>query len=132
MTLVHQLNHFTLKCAARDLDAVRTFYTEVLGLVEGRRPAFSFNGHWLYSGSQPIVHLAVLLDEPAAPATGPLDHIAFTGRDVTAARRALDALKVPYDELPVPGFPLHQIFVKDPLGLRIELTFEVSPEQGMT
>jgi catechol 2,3-dioxygenase-like lactoylglutathione lyase family enzyme len=123
MMLVHQLNHYTLKCAARDLEAVRAFYTAVIGLVEGPRPAFSFAGHWLYSGAQPIVHLAVLLDEPAPPATGPLDHIAFTGRDVAAARSALDALGVAFDELPVPGFPLHQIFVKDPLGLRIELTF---------
>ncbi len=127
--LVHHLNHYTLKCAERDLDAVRTFYTSVLGLVEGPRPAFSFAGHWLYSGAQPIVHLAALLDERAPPATGPLDHIAFTGRDVAAARSALDALDVAYDELPVPGFPLHQIFVEDPLGLRIELTFELSPAE---
>jgi len=26
----------------------------------------------------------------------------------------------------VPGWPLHQIFLTDPVGLRIELTFDIS------
>jgi hypothetical protein len=29
-----------------------------------------------------------------------------------------------WEERPVPGFPLHQVFLTDPLGLRIELTFD--------
>lgn len=121
--LVHQLDHFTITCRPDDLATTVDFYTSVLGLIEGARPDFPFPGAWLYANGQPIVHLAGLLDEPVGPGTGPLDHIAFSGRDLDAARAALQAMAVPYDEAPVPGFPLHQIFVRDPNGLKLELTF---------
>jgi hypothetical protein len=34
------------------------------------------------------------------------------------------ALGLPFEELPVPGWPLRQIFLKDPVGSKIELTFD--------
>lgn len=37
----------------------------------------------------------------------------------------MEAVRIGYEEAPVPGFPLHQIFLTDPLGQRIELTFSV-------
>jgi catechol 2,3-dioxygenase-like lactoylglutathione lyase family enzyme len=122
---VHQLNHFTLRCRAEDLADLKTFYGTVLGLEEGARPAFPFAGHWLYSEGQPIVHLAVLVEEKTGPPTGHLDHIAFTGRDLPTMRAHLQKHAIAFDELPVPGFPLHQIFLTDPGGLKIELTFRV-------
>ena len=121
--IVEHLNHITLKCRESDLGAVKAFYTSVLGLTEGPRPAFSFAGDWLYSAGQPIVHLAALLEVAAKPDTGPLDHIAFSGRDLAATREMLARMNMTFDETPVPGFPLHQIFLKDPLGLKVELTF---------
>ena len=33
-----------------------------------------------------------------------------------------------FDELPVPGWPLHQLFLRDPFGLKIELTFDLNEE----
>jgi hypothetical protein len=33
-------------------------------------------------------------------------------------------LGIPHEELPVPGWPLRQIFLHDPVGSRIELTFD--------
>lgn len=121
--LVAQLNHFTLTCAPADLESLRDFYAGALGLVEGPRPEFSFPGHWLYSDGQPIVHLAGLRVERPAAETGPLDHIAFSGVDVERTRQRLRELRIAFDELPVPGYPLYQIFFKDPQGLKIELTF---------
>ena len=35
-------------------------------------------------------------------------------------------LLVPYAEAPLPGFPLHQLFLTDPFGLRVELTFDMT------
>ena len=43
---VERLDHYTIRTA--DLDATRCFYTEVLGLSVGPRPAFTFPGLWLY------------------------------------------------------------------------------------
>lgn len=124
---VDLLNHFTLRCRAEDLQSLRTFYVEVLGLAEGARPDFSFPGHWLYSNGQPIVHLAALLEEAGPRQTGPLDHIAFSGKDLERMRAFLLQRGIAFDELPVPGFPLHQIFLQDPLGLKIELTYRTDP-----
>ncbi len=122
---VGRLDHFTVRCKPLDLDELRDFYVDVLGLVEGPRPDFSFPGHWLYSEGHPIVHLAGLLDSRPASGTGPVDHIAFSGRFLNEFRRLLKDKKVAFDERPVPGFPLHQVFVSDPQGIKIELTFEV-------
>lgn len=123
---IGRLNHFTLRCRPQELVELRDFYVGVLGLVEGPRPDFSFPGHWLYGDGAAIVHLAGVLASRPARETGPLDHIAFSGRDLAATRQRLNDRNVLFDERPVPGFPLQQVFLSDPQGLRLELTFEVA------
>ena len=66
-----------------------------------------------------------MLDTRPVRETGPLDHIAFSGRRLDETVRRLKEQEIPFDERPVPGFPLHQVFFSDPQGLEIELTFEV-------
>lgn len=122
---VGRLDHFTVKCRPQELDELRGFYVGVLGLVDGARPDFRFPGHWLYSEGHPIVHLAGVLDTRPAKETGPLDHIAFSGRNLGDLIQLLKERKIPFDERPVPGFPLRQVFFSDPQGLKIELTFDV-------
>ena len=122
---VGRLNHYTVRCRPQDLDELRDFYVGVLGLVDGARPDFDFPGHWLYGEGLPIVHLAGRLANRPSRETGPLDHIAFTGSRLDDVRQRLKDKKIPFDERPVPGFPLHQVFLSDPQGLKIELTFEV-------
>ena len=39
-------------------------------------------------------------------------------------RARLKRLRLTWDEAPVPGFPLHQIFLRDPTGMKVELTFD--------
>jgi catechol 2,3-dioxygenase-like lactoylglutathione lyase family enzyme len=124
------MNHVTINCAPADLAALRDFYVAALGLTEGKRPDFSFPGHWLYLAGRPVVHLAgraAIAPGTRAPARGGagFDHVAFTAEGLEAARARLDAARIGYEEAPVPGFPLHQIFLTDPLGQRIELTFAV-------
>ncbi len=128
MPLEH-LDHVTLRVRPADLPTLLCFYTAVLELEAGPRPAFSFPGHWLYRHGRPVVHLAG--NPPDAPglsegphATGPLDHVAFRSTNVQETRRHLEAHGIPFREAPVPGFPLHQLFLQDPTGLRIELTFD--------
>ena len=121
--LVGLLNHFTLKCRVEDLESLKTFYGSVLDLTEGPRPDFDFPGAWLYGGGEPTVHLAARLDRAAQPSTGPLDHISFNGRDIDAMRKRLAGLGIAFGESPVPGFPLHQLFLHDPSGLKVEITY---------
>ena len=53
---LQNLNHILV--LARDLEATRDFYVNVLGLRVGPRPPFKFPGHWLYLGDKAVVHLA--------------------------------------------------------------------------
>ena len=128
---VSGMNHVTINCAPTELGALRDFYVAALGLTEGKRPDFSFPGHWLYLDGRPVVHLAgrtTIAPGTRAPARGGagFDHVAFTAEGLEAARARLDGAGIAYEEAPVPGFPLHQIFLADPLGQRIELTFSVA------
>jgi hypothetical protein len=58
--------------------------------------------------------------------TGSLDHVAFDAQDLAGMRRHLDAKNVPFKERGVPGRDLHQLFIRDPDGVMIELTFRVA------
>ena len=128
---IGRIDHFTLRVSPGRLPALLAFYTNVLGLSEGDRPDFPFAGHWLYADGRPLVHLAgnaPASEAPAAPAlsTGKLNHIAFFTTGLQSARERLVAHGLDWQEAPVPGMPLHQIFLQDPAGLKIELTFSAA------
>jgi catechol 2,3-dioxygenase-like lactoylglutathione lyase family enzyme len=122
---VSGLDHVNIRCRAQDLPALRRFWGEVVGLAEGDRPAFDFPGIWFWSGARPVVHIAARLkDGDALPKDhGAFGHIAFRAEGLEATRSRLTAQGVAFTEAPVPGFPLHQIFLQDPLGITVELTF---------
>jgi catechol 2,3-dioxygenase-like lactoylglutathione lyase family enzyme len=118
------LDHMTIRCRPADLPAMERFYGGLLGLAPGKRPGFDFPGIWFYLGDRPVVHIAARLDEPAE-ARGPYDHVSFKARGLAATKARLDGLGIAYGEAPVPGFPLHQIFLTDPAGAKVELTFDL-------
>lgn len=122
------LDHYTVSC--KDLVATRDFYRDVLGLEEGFRPNLGFAGHWLYCGDVPVVHLlmrdgAALENRNAEQGgdTGSLDHIAFRGRDVQAMIARLKAGNIPFRESRIADIGLHQLFVRDPNGIMVEMNF---------
>ena len=144
MIAIHGVNHVTLRCAPEQLQGMQRFYEQSIGLVAGPRPPFDFQGAWLYAGTDAVVHLAAVLNEPVssveappsvlsgAPlsvtATGPIDHVAFrVGSTVESCRRNLEAHGIPFTEAPVPDFPIYQLFLCDPLGVKIELNFATMP-----
>ncbi|MBC5767724.1 VOC family protein [Ramlibacter albus] len=131
--IVTGLNHYTIRCAPGELPALDDFYMRVIGLEKGRRPDIPAPGTWLYAGGVPIVHLYAILDrvvEAGEPVTGPLDHISFKGRDLEATKAHLRAQGVAFTQAPVPGWNIEQLFLRDPKGLKIELTFFLDEEGG--
>ena len=143
MTAVGGINHVTLCCSVEQLPSVEEFYSKVLGLQVGPRPAFDFVGTWLYAGEEPVVHLAATrrhavdaegpdasspaVSPGAAVTTGPIDHVALrVAGPLDAWRGKLAALGISFSEAPVPGFPLYQFFLNDPLGVKIELNFTLT------
>ena len=144
MNAVAGLGHVTLVCSPGQLAAAQNFYESVLELTVGSRPAFDFPGVWLYAGSEPIIHLAGVLLEPAVgepvktaagtalpggkSSTGAIDHVAFRMvGSMPDYRAGLLARGIAFTEAPVPQFPLHQIFIRDALGVTVELSFELLP-----
>ena len=124
------LHHFTIRCAPADLPELVGFYGKYLNLTPGARPVMPFPGFWLYAGEQPVVHLFACLDEKDAGTTGALDHISFRAHGLEATRAFLREDGIAFDDLPVNGWPLQQLFLRDPTGLKIELTFDLDAEEA--
>ncbi|MBP0465932.1 VOC family protein [Roseomonas sp. PWR1] len=123
------LDHANLRCRPQDLPAALAFYRDLLGLKEGPRPAFDFPGHWLYAGGRPILHLAAreTVGPPEGPSKGAsFEHVAFRARGLHDIRARLAERGIGFAEALLPGFPLHQLFLTDPFGLRVELTFDMN------
>lgn len=128
--IVRAIHHFTIRCTSAELEGLRAFYCEVLGMEEGPRPDFGFPGHWLYVGGVALLHLAAVVPDHS-PRTDErhmsgFDHVSLAGVQLDATRRRLADRGIAFEELPVPGWPLWQIFLHDPVGSKIELTFERS------
>ena len=119
---VDSLQHVNIRCA--DAAKSRDFYVEILGLVDGHRPAFQSVGYWLYLGNVPVIHLVQQTAALAQSGGGAIDHVAFRGVDLEATRARLHARAVTFREAVVPRDATLQLFILDPDGVRIELNFE--------
>ena len=131
---LQNLNH--LLVLANDLEATRDFYVTVLGLEVGTRPPFPFPGYWLYLGDRAVVHLAKRsggeeADGHSDRATGPIDHVAFEAAGLQAMLERLERLGIPARHRKVPGLGLHQLFIRDPNGVTIELSYPSSEGAGL-
>jgi catechol 2,3-dioxygenase-like lactoylglutathione lyase family enzyme len=131
---VQSLDHYTI--IANDLERSVSFYTDVLGLVNGERPNFGFPGAWIYVGEKPVVHLLgtdgaeKMSDvgvfgggEGAGSGTGSIHHVAFRATGLEDYVKRLKAKNISINQQDVPGWPLRQVFLKDPDGITIELNF---------
>jgi catechol 2,3-dioxygenase-like lactoylglutathione lyase family enzyme len=122
---IQRLDHVNVR--THDLAATRDFYVGVLGLREGERPPFGFPGLWLYDDTVAVVHVTGLsaADERATE-TGSIDHIAFRAVGLDTMRERVGRLGIAAREASVPRNGDVQIFLADPNGVRIELTFAAS------
>lgn len=110
------------------IERLSRFYVEVIGLREGPRPVFrsGSSGHWLYAGGTDVVHLTVAPDSAATPAhSSCFNHLAFDCDDLAATRARLDAAGVSYETDAVDELDQVQLFLTDPAGIGVELTFNV-------
>ena len=131
---LHGLFHVAIKTS--DLESTRVFWRDIIGLREIDRPDFGYPGAWLacpQPGGQAIIHIyaggpALGASGIAPRGTGAIDHVSLSCsgyRDFVA--RFKDA-GLPFREFVVPGATLWQLFVYDPSGVQLELTFEGSIE----
>ena len=115
-----RLNHVLV--VARDLDSMRDFFVEAVGLTDGPRPPFGFPGNWLYDGDHACIHLA----EGSREGEGIVDHVAFDGDDYDELVARLERTGRPYRVSEVPGRDIRQVFVDGPEGIKVEVGFEMA------
>jgi catechol 2,3-dioxygenase-like lactoylglutathione lyase family enzyme len=115
------LDHYALLTS--DMERTTRFYTEVVGLEVGFRPALSFEGIWLYAEGQPIVHV-IAGKSIATRETGAVDHLALkaTG-DVDATLAKIKSHGVEYSMRVLERTGVTQVFFRDPDGVGVELNF---------
>lgn len=134
--VVNGLFHIAVKTAS--LQSSLAFYKGVLGLKEVARPDFGYPGAWLSCpglGGSAIVHLYAggpALGNTGAVSSGSaaIDHISLACSGFHAFRARFAAHGLPWREFLVPGTSLWQLFVYDPSGVQMELTFEGTLESG--
>jgi catechol 2,3-dioxygenase-like lactoylglutathione lyase family enzyme len=122
--MILSINHIQL-VAEKDLVLkLKDFYCNVVGLAEGFRPAFERFGFWLYIGDKDVVHLITPKEgDDRSPQKSSFDHVAFKASDYDGILKKLKTLNIPFEEKFVPGMIVHQIFLRDPAGNRVELNF---------
>ena len=124
---------------ADDVDKTKEFYVNILGLEVGYRPDFPFKGYWLYlkDNKAACIHLAMRQQdtgqdyyigkkEDVKSGSGAIDHVAFNADDIEGMKSKLDKISMEYTHRKVPGFPLEQLFIMDPDGVKVELNFATS------
>ncbi len=127
---VYGLYHIAIKSG--DLAATRSFWTKIIGLREIPRPNFGYPGAWLgcpQPGGLGIIHVyaggPALGPEGKAPAgSAAIDHISLSCSGYHCYVARFKAAGLDWREFIVPGSSLWQLFVYDPSGVQLELTFE--------
>ena len=122
------IDHVTVRVRPADVPAMQVFYADLLGLRVGKR-LLSFPGLWLYIGDQAVLHVAGNVPEspgagPAAPPDIGLDHVAFRTTGLDETKRSLDAAGVAWREVWRPHLDILQLVLADPVGTKVELTFD--------
>ena len=112
-----RLNHILV--VADDLEAMRSFFVNTIGLTDGDRPAFGFPGHWLYDEDHAVIHLA----GGKRSGEGIVDHVAFDGDDYDGLVSRLDRDGVNFNVAVVPQRGDRQVFADGPEGLKVEIGF---------
>ena len=122
---VTAVNHFTI--LTDDLPTTLAFYEEHLNLKPGARPPFTFPGAWLYAdagkGPDPILHIVAGVDKQRL-VKGVIDHMAFSGKGLSAAVGRLKARGISYELRQLPDYGTWQLFFFDPNGAKVEIDFD--------
>ena len=58
--------------------------------------------------------------------SGAIDHVAFNADDIEGMKSKLEEVSIEYTHRKVPGFPLEQLFIDDPDGVKVELNYATS------
>ena len=121
-SFLDSLDHVTV--ITKDLKKTKDFYINILGMnIDYNRPPFKFEGIWLSLNNRAVVHIVVknehVINENLLPT---LDHVAFRAKDIKNIKLNLKKNSISYEEKVTPDNKISQIFLKDPNGIKIEIS----------
>jgi catechol-2,3-dioxygenase len=123
--MILSINHIQLVAEKDLVIQLRNFYCDVVGLTEGFRPPFERFGFWLYIGDKDVLHLITPKEgDNRSSQKSSFDHIAFKTENYEGVLKKLTSFQIPFEGKLIPGMTAHQIFLRDPVGNRVELNFE--------
>ena len=119
-----------------DLAQTLAFYKDVLGMREAQRPPFGFPGAWLAcptANGELVIHVWAggpgMGEGGVAPyGTATIDHVSLSAVGYRGFRAKFQKHGLPWREFVIPNSTLFQLFVYDPSGVQIELTFDLGAE----
>ena len=122
---ITQLNHVNLRTTR--LDAMITWYRDVLGLTSGPRPDFPFAGAWLYAGDTAFVHLVGIEGDAGTGSEVELklEHFAFSATGAQAFENRLQERGVEFRKSEIAAVNLVAFNVWDPDGNHIHVDFRI-------
>lgn len=124
---VDRIGHVNIRTPM--MEETLVFFETYLGLRRGPSTSgvMRKDNVWLYDAHDlPLIHVnGPLPDEVVAPhgLASRLDHVAFDCSGLNACRDRLIADGIAFHEQPLPARRLHQLNLRDPNGIKIELTF---------
>ncbi|MFO1327405.1 MAG: VOC family protein [Rubrivivax sp.] len=119
--MLRALDHVTVLSA--DFDRTMRFYCDLLGMRIGPRPAIRLPGFWLYLGDAAVLHVLPRRAGDAPAPGGAIDHFALEADDLPAVEQRLRAAGQPFEGRRLADSDTWQIFLNDPDGARVELSF---------
>jgi catechol 2,3-dioxygenase-like lactoylglutathione lyase family enzyme len=133
--VIEALFHVAIK--TRDVRATGRFYVEVLGMALEPRPPLDFPGIWLRNplpGASAIFHIyagdaAFESDGSFAVGSGVIDHVAMAASGFEGYRERFRRFQLAWRENVVTETRVWQLFVHDPSGVLLELSFQAATEQ---
>ena len=130
-----QLDHFLIQ--TEDMEKTRDWYVRVLGMEVGPSPDFKFPVCWLYVGGKDVLHIAeggknvpetrksyLGQQSDAVYGSGVVDHVAFRATGLEQMMAHLEKQDVAFTKRQVDDQGRFQLFLIDPNGLKVELSFE--------
>jgi catechol-2,3-dioxygenase len=121
---LERLDHINVNTT--QLEKLKAFYSDVLGMSPGPRPNFSFGGAWMYCGGRPAVHLVERAQLEPVHGDLKLQHFAFAAKGLGEFLARLAQLDVPYRVGILDDFEICQINLTDPDGNHLHVDFPVA------
>lgn len=120
---IGKLDHVNVRTS--QLSSMIAWYTRILGMTQGYRPDFPFQGAWMYAGDTPAVHLIGVEEDGSIGSESrlKLEHFAFSATGAASFEEKLKALSEPFRCGEVKSERLIQYNVWDPDGNHIHVDF---------